>query len=199
MEIPRNMILKASIILWNQNVKTEDLSEVNENTEPQDTDEENYTESHLTEELDIKNVILPDVLPFLDEPKANDVLQHKEKNYSCCECYKKFSTMIILRNHLKWHQGIKPFKCTLCHYRACKNCDVKAHMRIHTGEKPFKCKFCDHRSASNSAMKTHEMQHTGDLDIHKRKHTGETPYQCSCCDKKYKYKHSLVEHMKCHT
>ena len=48
-----------------------------------------------------------------------ETLHRKEHKWKCGNCYKIFSTKILLKQHVAAvHDGIKPFKCKICEYKA---------------------------------------------------------------------------------
>ena len=93
------------------------------------------------------------------------------------QCDKRFNRTSSLNEHLRTHNGEKPFKCTYCEKSFAKSSDRNTHTRIHTGEKPFKCTHCD----KIFARKTHLVSHI-------RIHTREKPFNCNHCDKNSRIK-----------
>uniref|UniRef100_A0A3B3TUQ5 Zinc finger protein 407 n=1 Tax=Poecilia latipinna TaxID=48699 RepID=A0A3B3TUQ5_9TELE len=125
--------------------------------------------------------------------------QRKEK-FECELCDRSFSEKWALNNHMKLHNGEKPYKCIWpsCHYAFLNLSAMKDHYRTHT-EKSYLCDLCGFAGGTRHALTKHRRQHTGErpfkcklcnfasttqshLSRHKRVHTGEKPYRCPWCD-----------------
>ncbi|XP_040570763.1 uncharacterized protein [Lepeophtheirus salmonis] len=54
---------------------------------------------------------------------------NKTKTYTCHKCDKVFFEHFRLKNHLRIHTGIKPFKCSRCEYCCVRKDNVFIHLR----------------------------------------------------------------------
>ena len=75
----------------------------------------------------------------------------------CKICFKKFSTVSSLRQHIKYMHG-KILECP-----ECGKCvmNLKNHLRTtHPGKKPFSCKKCAYSSNYIHNLKRHEKLHS---------------------------------------
>ena len=85
----------------------------------------------------------------------------KSKVQSCQECMKKFSSIHILRMHIKIvHQKEKNFKCQKCAKFFGQPAHLKRHYEtIHEGKKKFKCKVCPAEYAQQTQLDNHLVKH----------------------------------------
>ncbi|KAG7475728.1 zinc finger protein 407 [Solea senegalensis] len=139
--------------------------------------------------------------------------QRKERKFECGLCERSFSEKWALNNHMKLHNGEKPYKCgwPSCHYAFLNLSAMKDHYRTHTGEKSYLCDLCGFAGGTRHALTKHRRQHTGEkpfkcqlcnfasttqshLSRHKRVHTGEKPYRCPWCD----YRSNCAENIRKH-
>ena len=82
----------------------------------------------------------------------------------CKRCGKAFAYKTSLIQHIKLHEGDKPFQCAHCSKRFTQKGNLEEHIRTHTGEKPFPCSLCDRRFTTSSQHKMHEKLHKGNKD-----------------------------------
>lgn len=125
--------------------------------------------------------------------------ERKRKYYECPKCGKKFVKEERLGNHMRIHDGLKPFPCNQCHRSYMKLANLNTHIKEShrlNGEKlVIPCTFenCD---------KTFDKRHS--LLAHLRyKHSNkvrpERTYICETCGKTFKTSWSLKEHMYHHS
>jgi uncharacterized Zn-finger protein len=57
-----------------------------------------------------------------------------------------FSQNGTLQNHIRTHNGDKPYKCNVCGKVFSQNGTLQNHIRTHTGDKPYKCNTLPHTS-----------------------------------------------------
>lgn len=140
----------------------------------------------------------------------------KYRQYLCDVCGKSYTQSSHLWQHLRFHQGVKPFACKV---EGCDRCftirpDLNDHIRkCHTGERPYHCTVCDKRFLTGSVFYQHRLIHRGErrygcdkcnkrfyradaLKNHNRIHTGEKPYTCMYCPKAFRQRGDRDKHIK---
>ncbi|XP_026481378.1 testis-specific zinc finger protein topi-like [Ctenocephalides felis] len=141
---------------------------------------------------------------------------HGQRSFLCEICGKAYTQSSHLWQHLRFHQGIKPFACTEpgCGRKFTIRPDLNDHIRkSHTGERPFHCTECDKRFLTGSVYYQHRLIHRGDrryacqqcdkrfyradaLKNHVRIHSGEKPYRCPVCDRCFRQRGDRDKHLK---
>lgn len=116
-----------------------------------------------------------------------------KRKFKCDTCTYSTSHSGHLRDHIRTHDGSKPYRCPHgCGYECTVLSSLKRHIRGHTGHKPFKCDFggC-----------SYETNDSGSLVKHKRIHSNLRPYVCDfpACEYKSCQPGNLKTHQKTHT
>uniref|UniRef100_A0A182MX68 C2H2-type domain-containing protein n=1 Tax=Anopheles culicifacies TaxID=139723 RepID=A0A182MX68_9DIPT len=143
------------------------------------------------------------------------------RQFLCEKCGKTYTQSSHLWQHLRFHNGIRPFACTVpgCTRRFTIRPDLSDHIRkCHTGERPYECEVCHKRFLTGSVFYQHRLIHRNErrhacedcdrrfyradaLKNHRRIHTGEKPYLCVHCGRQFRQrgdreKHVRVKHTK---
>lgn len=92
----------------------------------------------------------------------NHCLLTGERPYKCIQCYKKFVSMGVLRQHLRTHTGVKEYICNICQASFTTNGSLTRHMNIHVAIKPFRCPVCLEAFRTASLCKKHMNEHEED-------------------------------------
>ncbi|CRL05079.1 CLUMA_CG018267, isoform A [Clunio marinus] len=161
-----------------------------------------------------------------DEQRKGGVHQTstKSRQYLCEVCGKSYTQSSHLWQHLRFHQGVKPFECSYegCNRRFTIRPDLNDHIRkCHTGERPFLCTTCDKRFLTGSVYYQHRLIHRNErrygceecgrrfyradalknhmsfnLAFLKLIHTGTKPYTCAECGRMFRQRGDRDKHLK---
>lgn len=85
-----------------------------------------------------------------------------ELPYKCKSCNERFGKKEDLKSHQDtFHQIAKQFQCLVCKTSFAKKCVLKNHVKIHIGIKPFKCPYpgCGKSFVEKGNMKSHFRVH----------------------------------------
>ncbi|EDV30253.1 uncharacterized protein Dana_GF23040 [Drosophila ananassae] len=138
------------------------------------------------------------------------------RQYLCDICGKSYTQSSHLWQHLRFHQGVKPFVCQEenCDRKFTIRPDLNDHIRkCHTGERPYHCLVCGKRFLTGSVFYQHRLIHRGErryecdecgkrfyradaLKNHQRIHTGEKPYSCLFCTKTFRQRGDRDKHIR---
>ncbi|XP_030369483.1 testis-specific zinc finger protein topi [Scaptodrosophila lebanonensis] len=138
------------------------------------------------------------------------------RQYLCDICGKSYTQSSHLWQHLRFHQGVKPFVCQEdgCGRKFTIRPDLNDHIRkCHTGERPYHCLVCGKRFLTGSVFYQHRLIHRGErryeceecgkrfyradaLKNHQRIHTGEKPYSCLFCTKTFRQRGDRDKHIR---
>lgn len=115
---------------------------------------------------------------------------HKEKTLKCDDCDKVFSRERKLKEHKKTHLlNRETYSCGICQKELLSKFALKCHQSLHQlSREMFKCKICGNEYTSSSALNSHI----------KRIHEGKNRiiHECKYCERSFKYKPSLITHMR---
>ncbi|XP_028128754.2 zinc finger protein 91-like [Diabrotica virgifera virgifera] len=81
---------------------------------------------------------------------------HKEGQYVCSFCDKKFKKKPYLNMHLRTHTGERPHKCHLCDQTFSQRSPLTIHLRKHVGERPYPCRKCQKGWFTKTTRDYHE-------------------------------------------
>ena len=109
---------------------------------------------------------------------------HREKQYECSYCSKKFTFKKSLEIHTRSHTGEKPFCCQFCNKAFTRQDSLQKHERLHMGVKPYVCETCGRQYSDKFELQRHSLSH---LKV--------KPHKCTLCNKAYSDKKRLKEHM----
>ena len=85
------------------------------------------------------------------------VTQAGLKNFKCDLCGKFLSESAALKNHVKWHLGIRPHQCNVCQKSFVKKSHLNTHLNSHV--KNLICNECNRSFPSLLLLKRHESKH----------------------------------------
>ncbi|XP_068156410.1 testis-specific zinc finger protein topi [Drosophila tropicalis] len=166
-----------------------------------------------------------EIFPHNEEKHLNKKKREKEarntgpgrvRQYLCDICGKSYTQSSHLWQHLRFHQGVKPFVCQEenCGRKFTIRPDLNDHIRkCHTGERPYHCLVCGKRFLTGSVFYQHRLIHRGErryecdecgkrfyradaLKNHQRIHTGEKPYSCLFCTKTFRQRGDRDKHIR---
>ncbi|XP_055548649.1 testis-specific zinc finger protein topi [Wyeomyia smithii] len=174
-----------------------------------------HTESHVPK----RPTTLGSRRQPVEKPAAaseNSPPSSSTRPYLCELCGKTYTQSSHLWQHLRFHNGIRPFTCPEegCNRSFTIRPDLKDHIRkCHTGERPYHCDLCDKRFLTGSVYYQHRLIHRGErrygceecgkrfyradaLKNHQRIHSGEKPYSCSYCEKNFRQRGDREKHIR---
>jgi len=81
---------------------------------------------------------------WYNQLKRHLLVSHNEGTWLVCTiCQKKFVSSGHLNEHVRGHEGVRPYVCSECPKRFCTLSKLKHHQRVHTDVKSFGCILCD--------------------------------------------------------
>ena len=105
--------------------------------------------------------------------------------FGCEICGKILANKTTLAQHIKIHEGKKPFRCDICDYSCFRNSTMNRHIvSVHEGRKQFNCDICEYSCSLKHNLKSHVAF----------VHEGKKPFKCGICE----YTCSLNQQLKQH-
>ena len=91
-----------------------------------------------------------------------------ERKFECKwpGCDKKFRMDSVLKNHEKWHAGIKDYQCPMCPKQFIQQQQLMYHLKRHNGIKDFECKTCGKAFVEPAGARN--CKHSGMQDLKSR-------------------------------
>lgn len=88
----------------------------------------------------------------------DDLIQYEgDKGKPTCDvCQKQFKRREHLVQHMKLHQGVRPFKCDQCEKAFNRKEHLLRHRTSHTGAKSFKCEHCQKMFSRKDNLNKHK-------------------------------------------
>ncbi|XP_031635421.1 zinc finger protein OZF-like [Contarinia nasturtii] len=140
----------------------------------------------------------------------------KHRQYACHLCKNAAHHLQHLKQHMRIHNGERPFRCRVCAKTFLRKDDLNNHSRTHIKELPFDCAQCGRRFTDENEKQSHEDHCKGrqyvcylcpykscrqiDLKRHMQvHHTGERRFKCGVCGKKWLHKGNLKQHLATHS
>jgi len=96
--------------------------------------------------------------------KTHLLKSHNEGTWLTCRiCQKKFSHSGSFKEHLRRHEGVKPYICSECPKRFSTTTELKRHQLSHSDYKQFCCGLCDKYFKRIPSVKRHFKRCSGKL------------------------------------
>lgn len=162
----------------------------------------------------------------VNQPIEEEEVDVGEDFINCVDCPKRFSSKLVLLEHVKKHHPSDMFKCELCVKTFHKRKYLIKHQHRHQmkmdnvlhKESQLKCSICPKAFNSAQDLQLHMRMHAEKsggahrcdmcyksfaqlsmLRQHQESHIGQVVYECTECDKAFAFPHLLEEHQKTHT
>lgn len=127
-----------------------------------------------------------------NDEKLKIDLKHKQNEVkylnTCKQCNKVFSSIKLLKEHLKIHVDDKFTVCEVCKMKF--NTEKQLENHITNIHRDLVCKFCGKEVTNLKTLKNHERRHVKNNELE---------LQCSKCQKNFKTKEGLKCHIALHT
>ena len=123
-------------------------------------------------------------------PYTKHLAQHRENEFDCHECGKKFTNHRNLMAHKYNRQKEREFICETCKFKTTTYCLLRKHCKEkHPSEIYFQCHICPKILKSKSYLNSH-LKHCHNINDGK--------YECNICGHIAKRPTLLEKHMKIH-
>ncbi|XP_072179407.1 uncharacterized protein [Diadema setosum] len=122
--------------------------------------------------------------------------KHSFQREKCKVCM-NFVLNHNMHDHMRVHNGEKPFQCKVCSRCFSQKSSLKRHMSLHDpkhlyARKPFQCKVCSRFFTQQGSLNRH-------MSLHDPKHfNARKPFQCKVCSRCFTQQGSLNRHMSLH-
>lgn len=120
-------------------------------------------------------------------PEFEQKRQNNKGEFECAECFKKFTRLSSLTDHIQIHNPNNPNICEICGRPFCTAKQLSDHKKTHSDHRPYLCELCNEGFKTKKTLKSHKVFHT-----RVRK------YACEKCDKSYLSPTGLSEHLQSH-
>jgi len=108
----------------------------------------------------------------------------KTSTYSCPCCSETFLSFRQLKQHMRTHDDLRPYKCVQCKKEYKRNAHLVQHVRtVHKGERPHRCLQCSKTFARPSHLVAHNVTHTRERN-----------FQCDVCELRFAHHFQLTAH-----
>ncbi|XP_044736714.1 zinc finger protein 271-like [Chrysoperla carnea] len=192
--------VENSVIVKDENVKTEQINYWCHDENLQYIKDENIKIEKLHSELLIK-----------DEHNFSHKRIHSgRKPFTCDVCEKTFAWEVSLLHHKLTHNGKTQYSS--CNVKPVEQISSVEHKRIHNAEKSYFCDVCNDKFDQENSLIAHQRLHSGEKEkrhtcnvcnkpfaykwllLQHKQHT----HLCDVCDKEFVFKNSLIEHKRIH-
>ncbi|KAJ8964488.1 hypothetical protein NQ314_004775, partial [Rhamnusium bicolor] len=131
-----------------------------------------------------------DKFSLKSQPAKKLIPKILDKKYKCIKCDNLFDTLLLYRDHMKWHKCQKKFKCPKCFAGYNIENNLKIHMILmHTEESNTQCPICNVNLT---------FQRAASLKSHLILHQVEEFYTCDECNGEFDKEDDFMKHMETH-
>ncbi|EZA50542.1 hypothetical protein X777_10735 [Ooceraea biroi] len=137
----------------------------------------------------------------------------KLKPYLCQQCTKRYTSSVLLQEHMNTHTGARPYKCGECNFASSSRQALSNHKDTHKLNNNLPCSVCNKSFSSRVRLRAHKRIHNANrimcelcrvhllsekaLEEHRKK-VHSQDYICNVCQKTFKSRKALHNHMNVH-